>query len=69
MNAKLASPLKFETPVAPGDDRPRASFPHIYGPLNLDAVIYAIEFPCEADGSFQLPEMRSSNLPEEFWMK
>jgi uncharacterized protein (DUF952 family) len=54
---KLASPLKFEAPATPGDSRPREAFPHIYGPLNLDAVIYAIEFPCEADGSFQSPEM------------
>ena len=52
---KLASPLKFETPAAPGDARPRAQFPHIYGPLNLDAVVEAIEFSCAADGSFQLP--------------
>ncbi|MBI3758550.1 MAG: DUF952 domain-containing protein [Deltaproteobacteria bacterium] len=61
---KLTSPLKFETPAGPGDDRPRQSFPHIYGPLNLDAVIYAIEFPCEANGSFQLPEMLLE-LPED----
>ena len=52
---KLASPLKFETPAAPGDARPHAQFPHIYGPPNLDAVVEAIEFPCAADGSFQLP--------------
>jgi uncharacterized protein (DUF952 family) len=61
---KLSSPLKFEAPATPGDSRTRESFPHIYGPLNLDAVIYAIEFPCEADGSFQLPEMLLE-LPED----
>jgi len=61
---KLAWPLKFEAPATPGDSRPRESFPHIYGPLNLDAVICAIEFPCEADGSFQLPEM-ILELPED----
>jgi uncharacterized protein (DUF952 family) len=27
----------------------------IYGPLNLDAVVETVEFPCDADGSFQLP--------------
>src|SRR5678815_3482269 len=30
-------------------------FPHIYGPLNLDAVIDVIEFPCDKDGYFSEP--------------
>jgi len=52
---KLVSRLEFEAAATVGDARPQALFPHIYGPLNLDAVIDAIELPCEADGSFRLP--------------
>ncbi|PSB09870.1 DUF952 domain-containing protein [Pleurocapsa sp. CCALA 161] len=30
-------------------------YPHFYGVLPIDAVIDAIAFPCNADGSFDLP--------------
>ncbi|MBE9047705.1 DUF952 domain-containing protein [Pleurocapsales cyanobacterium LEGE 10410] len=31
-------------------------YPHLYGVLPIDAVYRAIAFPCNADGSFNLPE-------------
>lgn len=31
-------------------------YPHLYGVLPVDAVINAMAFPCNADGSFNLPE-------------
>jgi uncharacterized protein (DUF952 family) len=34
----------------------KEAFPHIYGALNLDAVIKVAPFPSEHDGSFQFPE-------------
>ena len=52
---RLVAPLKFEAPTTTGDARPSVRFPHIYGPLNLDAVLDVFEFPCAAEGSFQLP--------------
>jgi len=30
-------------------------FPHIYGPLNNEAVIEEFDFPLQEDGTFQIP--------------
>ena len=30
-------------------------YPHIYGPLNISAVVAAVPFPCERNGTFHLP--------------
>jgi uncharacterized protein (DUF952 family) len=59
--ARLTAELRFEPPIHPGDARAAQLFPHIYGPLNLDAVMGAAEFPCNADGTFLWPpELTSS---------
>jgi len=55
---KLTSELKFELP-AHLDGSPALPheplFPHIYGPINLDAVSEVIDFPCNEHGAFTAP--------------
>lgn len=54
----LSSTLKWEPPsggtpppgVAIGD-----MFPHIYGPINLDAVTRIVDLASKPDGAFELP--------------
>lgn len=51
------SRVKWEAPAGPPasgisqDDK----FPHVYGPLNLDAVVDVLDFIPDADGNFQFP--------------
>jgi len=56
--SKLTSQLKFEPPAHP-DGSPALPheplFPHIYGPINLGAVIEVINFPCRPNGEFVAP--------------
>lgn len=49
--SKLNSKVKYEDLYNEGQD-----YPHIYGPLNLDAVVKTVPFPPKTDGTFDLPE-------------
>jgi uncharacterized protein (DUF952 family) len=48
-SARLASELRYE--LVDGAERP-----HLYGPLNLDAVIAVLPFEPDATGTFSLPD-------------
>ncbi|HET7771183.1 MAG TPA: DUF952 domain-containing protein [Chloroflexota bacterium] len=54
-SSRVQAPIQFDT-IESG-----ARFPHIYGPLNADAVIKTVPFLPGPDGAFDLP----SNLPDE----
>ena len=49
--SKVEAPIVYEDSYKKGE-----FFPHIYGTLNLDAVIHAFDFPPNRDGSFSLPD-------------
>lgn len=46
----LSSKLVFEDSYGSGNE-----FPHIYGPIDVDAVTAIVPFPCGDDGTFALP--------------
>ncbi len=48
---KLTSELRWE----PGEDLSTELFPHVYGPINLDAVVDVPDFEPGPDGLFFLP--------------
>jgi uncharacterized protein (DUF952 family) len=53
--SRLNAELKYEAPTMQRGKSADALFPHLYGELNLDAVVRVVALPCEADGSFRLP--------------
>lgn len=58
--SRLKPELKWEAPAGPPAENISQSdlFPHLYGPLNLDAVASVLEFqPDPATGNFTLPKL------------
>ncbi len=56
--ARLTSALKWEPPAdgTPPPGVPAADlFPHVYGPINLDAVVQVLDFEPGPNGQFSLP--------------
>jgi uncharacterized protein (DUF952 family) len=56
--ARLSPELRWEPPS--GDSPPPGVpegelFPHIYGPMNLDAIVGVYDLDTNPDGSYQLP--------------
>jgi uncharacterized protein (DUF952 family) len=54
---KLRCKCKYEDPTGGGQHDPDVGnlFPHIYGPINLSAVIKVVDFPSDENGLFALP--------------
>jgi uncharacterized protein (DUF952 family) len=54
--SRLKAKVKYEAPAMPDGEVAGELFPHLYGELNVEAVERVVELPCEADGSFRLPD-------------
>ncbi len=59
---KTEAEVKYEAPACADDQRMVSLFPHIYGPLNVSAVVQVMDFAPGADGKFKLPESFTSKF-------
>lgn len=58
---RVTAPIKHEAPYE-NDEAALANddlFPHVYGPLNTDAIIAVVDFEPGEDGRFTLPPLPS----------
>ena len=54
----IIDPVRLEARLVYEDSYESGTiFPHIYGPLNLEAVINVLPFPARPDGTFELPAL------------
>jgi uncharacterized protein (DUF952 family) len=55
---RLTSPVKWEKPEdgPPPGLPPNAKFPHVYGPINHEAVLKSLDMERNADDMFVLPD-------------
>ena len=56
--ARLKSPLRWEPPHGTGrlpEFTKDAVFPHVFGPINIDAVVRTVDLVPNESGSFILP--------------
>ena len=51
---RLQATLKWEQPIPSNDPHSSELFPHIYGAINLEAVVRVVEFPPNTNGTFTL---------------
>jgi uncharacterized protein (DUF952 family) len=61
---RLKPELKWEAPAGPPAENISQAdlFPHLYGPLNLDAVASVLDFqPDATTGTFTLPKLDTGN--------
>ncbi len=62
---KLTSPLRWDPPAHPDPEKAptelHGKFPHIYGALNLDAVVKVLDFSPNPNGHFSFSPPKPKN--------
>jgi uncharacterized protein (DUF952 family) len=60
---RLEVPVKWEQSVPPPGVHESAAFPHVYGPIGLEAIAACLDFEPDARGEFVLPPLPAEDKP------
>ena len=60
---RLEAEVRWERSNAPEGVPEEASFPHVYGEINLEAVVQTLDFEPDVRGEFALPALPSEAGP------
>lgn len=58
---RLSAEVKWERAAAPQGLAEGGTFPHVYGQIELGAVVQTFDFEPNSDGEFKLPPQPSEN--------
>jgi uncharacterized protein (DUF952 family) len=58
---QLTAEVKWEGAMPPAGLARSAAFPHVYGPIPLEAVVQTLEFEPNNEGKFTLPALPAEN--------
>lgn len=58
---KLGFEVRWESAAPPDGVAEGVTFPHIYGPIALDAVVQVLDFEPDSRGEFVMPPLPSEN--------
>ena len=59
---RLTAAIKWERAPAPRGLDDEATFPHVYGRIDLEAVAQTLDFEPDGSGEFSLPSLPSENV-------
>ncbi len=54
---RLEAPVKWEQSFPPKGVEAAAAFPHVYGPIGLEAIAVCLDFEPDEGGQFALPAL------------
>jgi uncharacterized protein (DUF952 family) len=60
---KVESPVQWEQSAPPPGIGESAAFPHVYGPIGLEAIAACLDFEPDEVGEFALPPLPAENPP------
>ena len=55
--ARVEAPLKWEPSTPPPGVDESSTFPHVYGPIGLHAIVAVVDFEPNDEGEFSLPPL------------